>query len=282
LKVTYGTDGYDVFETDKSSETILARGGNDQFQINYDQLGAHSVLNLMGQGGTDYFWVNVITSDLLQPASGDQQVNIYGGKEYDHAEFYYEGEGGIHIQDIIDTASLHSVESVTVDTFLTHGKAIGTAGDDAVFLSATDNQRSYLVGGAGADHLLGQGQKAAAVIEGGNGRDVIGSSAYLTSAGQTEADGGAGDDYFVLNIVPGVWDLKNDFRVMDFERGSDHFLIMEMYDHFFDFNPGKAKQDDQEFRKMIDFHDGKIFYRGQAYAEVEGVTHLSSSDFVFL
>ena len=69
---------------------------------------------------------------------------------------------------------------------------------------------------------------------------------------------------------------------MDFERGSDHFLIMKNYDYFFDFNPGKAKQDDHEFRRTIDFHDGTIFYNGHAYAEVEGVTHLSSSDFVFL
>jgi hypothetical protein len=271
-----------MFDTAKGSETIFARGDNDQFHINYDQLGAHSALNLMGQGGNDFFGVDGITADLLQPASSDQQVNIYGGKGHDYVDFYYQGEGDIHSQDVINTASLHNVESVAVGVTLTHGKVIGTDGDDDVFLSTTDNQQSYLVGGAGADHLIGYSEKAATVIEGGDGRDVIGSSAYHTSAGQTEAVGGAGDDYFVLNILSYEVGVRHDFRVMDFERGSDHFLIMKNYDHFFDFNPAKAKQDNHEFRKMIDFHDGTIFYKGHAYAEVEGVTHLSSSDFVFL
>ena len=71
---------------------------------------------------------------------------------------------------------------MAVGVTLTHGKVIGTDGDDDVFLSTTDNQQSYLVGGAGADHLIGYSEKAATVIEGGDGRDVIGSSAYHTAA----------------------------------------------------------------------------------------------------
>jgi hypothetical protein len=262
-----------MFDTAKGSQTIFARGGNDQFHINYDQLGAHSALNLMGQGGDDFFGVNDITADLLQPASSDQQVNIYGGKGHDRAEFYYEGEGDVHTQDVINTANLRNVESVAVGATLTHGKVIGTNGDD-VLLFSNDKQRSYLLGGAGADHLIGGGLEAAAVIYGGDGRDVIGAAAY-----HTEAVGGAGGDYFFL--VTSIGD-KLDFHVTDFERGSDHFLIADTYDHFFDLDPSKAKQDNHEFRKTIDFHDGTIFYKDHAFAEVEGVTHLSSSDFVFL
>ena len=91
MKIIHGTDDYDMFDTAKGSETIFARGDNDQFHINYDQLGAHSALNLMGQGGNDFFGVNGITADLLQPASSDQQVNIYGGKGHDYVDFYYPG-----------------------------------------------------------------------------------------------------------------------------------------------------------------------------------------------
>lgn len=303
-----GTAAADLILAGRGGDTITAMGGGDVIS------GDRGVDTIdAGDGDDSIVWVNGDGSDKVNGAAGIDTQVIEGSNDPAVAESFKLSAAGtdaifarvspnpftltetgveridLQAQDGADTLAVQSLTGTSVQEVHFRGGegndilngqtstvpivAEGEGGDDTLRGGTLSDQ---LQGGQGNDTLNGfagndwlVGGAGNDTLQGGAGSDVLDAG-----AGTDRLTGGAQADFFVLDAAEG------EKTILDFTPGTDKIVLKNFIDAgtpvtFSDLTIDKGTGD-----SVIDLSN--FIPTGQATLNVDGVTTLAATDFVFL